>query len=82
MYEIVLSNKAKKQLSKFPKVLRKRMGSVLERMRVRPHHFAKKLSGVPYFSQRVGEYRIIIEIQNKKLIVLVIEIEHRKQVYK
>ncbi|MEN9597687.1 MAG: hypothetical protein RL236_2121 [Pseudomonadota bacterium] len=31
---------------------------------------------------RIGDYRIICEIQDQKVIVMVIEVEHRSKVYK
>lgn len=31
---------------------------------------------------RVGDYRILCDIQDKKLIVLVVDIDHRRQVYR
>ena len=82
MYELVLSDKAKKQLSKLPSNLQERIGIVFERIKIRPHHFVKKIVGTKYFRLRVGDYRIIIDIQNKILIIYILEISHRKKVYK
>ena len=31
---------------------------------------------------RIGDYRILCNIQDKKLIVIVVEINHRKDIYK
>lgn len=81
MYEIILSDNAKKELSKLSQEIKNRIGSVLERIRIRPHYFVKRLVGSKYFRLRVGDYRIIIDIQQDKLIILVIEIGHRKNIY-
>lgn len=35
-----------------------------------------------YWRYRVGDYRIICDIRDNELIVLVIEIDHRSQIYK
>lgn len=35
-----------------------------------------------YWRYRVGDYRIICDLQDKKLIVLVVEIGHRADVYR
>ncbi|MGV1870708.1 type II toxin-antitoxin system RelE family toxin [Agrobacterium rosae] len=35
-----------------------------------------------YWRYRVGDYRILCDIQDNKLVVLVIEIGHRKEVYR
>ncbi len=82
MYEIVLSEKAKKQLKKFSEDLRNRVGRALEKIRIRPHHFVKRIVGTKYFRLRVGDYRIILDIVNKNLIIYVIEVRHRKNIYK
>lgn len=43
---------------------------------------AKKLSGRDGYRIRVGDYRIIYEIQKSLLIVLVIDIGHRREIYR
>ncbi len=35
-----------------------------------------------YWRYRVGDYRILCDIQDNKLVVLVIEIGHRREVYR
>lgn len=43
---------------------------------------ASKLSGQrPFYRVRVGDYRVIYEIQEKILVVLVIKVGHRREVY-
>jgi mRNA interferase RelE/StbE len=34
-----------------------------------------------YWRYRVGDYRIVCELQDKELLILVIEVGHRKDVY-
>jgi mRNA interferase RelE/StbE len=81
MYQIILSDKAKKQLEKLSPDIRDRIGNVLERIKIRPYHFVKRKEGTPYFIARIGEYRAILHIFNDKLIVMVLEIGHRKNIY-
>ena len=82
MYELFLSDKAKKQLKRFPQQLQDKIGASFERIRVRPFHFVKRKQGTPYFILRIGEYRAILDIKQNKLIILVIEVKHRKKIYK
>lgn len=42
----------------------------------------KKLSGRPAWRIRVGPYRIIYEIHDGRLVVLVVAIGHRREVYR
>ena len=41
-----------------------------------------KLSAMDYFRVRQGNYRIIYEIEDDKLIVVVVKVGHRRDVYK
>jgi mRNA interferase RelE/StbE len=82
MYEIIFSDKAKKQLEKLPGNIQERIGGFLERIKIRPHSFVKKLVGTKYFRGRVGDYRVILDIQSGVLLIMVLEIGHRKNIYK
>ena len=82
MYEIDLSDKAKKQLSKPSQDVKNRIGRVFERIKIRPYHFVKRKQGTPYFILRIGEYRAILNIKNNALIIIVLEIGPRGKIYK
>jgi len=81
MYEIIVSDKAKKQLSKLSQDIRDRIGIALERIRIRPQHFVLRLVGSPYYRLRVGDYRVILDIINEKLVIMIVEMGHRKNIY-
>ncbi len=82
MYEIVFSDKAKQQFKKLEKQIQERIGSVLERIKIRPHSFVEKLVGEQGYKLRVGDYRVFLDIDNYKLIILILKLGHRKNVYK
>jgi len=82
MYEIEYHKSALKQLNKLPQDTKIRILKTLERIRIRPHSFIKSLSGSPYFRLRVGDYRLILDVKNNKLIIIVLELGHRKNIYK
>ena len=81
LYEIVFSQKAKKQLFKLERSIQERIISALERIRIRPESYITKLVGDPGYKLRVGDYRLIMDIDKGKLLVLVIKIGHRKNIY-
>ena len=81
MYDILLSETAKRQLEKLPHELQTRIGIALERIRVRPFHFVARLVGSPYFRLRVGDYRVILDIQQNTLTLFVIEMGHRRNIH-
>ena len=82
MYNIVFSDIAKKQINKLEKSVQERIGTVLERIKIRPHAFVEKLVGEPGYKLRIGDYRIFLDIFNNELIIFVIKIGDRKNVYK
>jgi len=80
MYKLIYSQEALKQLKKFSRDARARIISTLERIRIRPYPYIKKLVGNPYFSLRVGDYRVILNIIEDKLRIFVIEVGHRRNI--
>ncbi len=81
-YYIEFSLRAVKDLKRLEKNIQENIISVLERIIVRPHDFVKRLVGSKYFMLKVSQYRIIIDIQNEKLQIIIITIGHRKNIYK
>jgi len=81
MYVVEFSKKAEKQLYKLEINLQKRIVETLERIKIRPHSFVKKLVNSKYFRLRIGEQRIILDIREDKLLIFVIELGHRKNIY-
>ncbi len=82
MYEIFFTKTAEQQLKKLPKNIKNEIGSALERIKIRPFSYIKKLRNSRYYKLRVGRYRIILDANPIKLIILVIEIGHRSEIYK
>ena len=81
-YSLLYSKKAEKQLLKMETIHRQRILSVLERIRIRPHSFVVKLSSTGLFRLRVGDYRIIMKIFDTEIIILVVDVGHRKNIYR
>jgi len=81
VYSLVYSATALKHLKKLDKEIQIRIISTLERIRVRPYPHVKKLVESPYFRLRVGDYRVILDIKENKLLIFIIEVGHRKKVF-
>ncbi|MFA5176272.1 MAG: type II toxin-antitoxin system RelE/ParE family toxin [Candidatus Nanoarchaeia archaeon] len=81
MYEIIFSDTAKKQLEKLEKSVQERIIKALERIKIRPESYITKLIGDPGYKFRVGDYRLILDVNRDKLQILVIKVGHRKNVY-
>ena len=81
MYNVIFSDLASKQLKKLEKNIQNRILSALERIRLRPESYVKKLVGESGFRLRVGDYSAILDIQRHELLILVIKVGHRRNIY-
>ena len=82
MHKIIFSKKAEREFLKLDRPVQRRIVAVLERIRVRPGRYLTRLSGLPYYKLRVGDYRLIIDLQDDVMIVYVIKVANRRNVYK
>lgn len=82
MYEIFFTDEAKKHLAALSSDARARIGAALERIKIRPHHFVKRLYNSPYYRLRVDDYRIILDIKDTELVIYLIELGLRGSIYK
>ena len=80
-YTIVFSKKASNQLKKLDKTTQERIFKALERIRIRPEKYVQKLVGSSEFRLRVGDYRLILDIDKERIQILVLKIGHRKNIY-
>jgi len=82
-YSVDILRSAQKQLAKVDHQDRSRIIAAIRELGNQPHPpGSKKLSGRPAWRIRVGVYRVIYEICDDRLLVLVIAIGHRKDIYR
>ena len=83
-YEIIIKPSAEKAFGKLPNALQVRILEALEQLSVnpRPSGVKKLKSAFNIYRIRVGEYRVIYSINDTVLIVTVVKIAHRKDVYR
>ena len=81
-YNLILSHKFDRDFSRLEKTLQDRVVWSLRNLNENPHA-GKQLKGKlrDVLSWRVGNYRILYQIQEEKLIVFAISVRHRKHVY-
>ena len=87
IFKVEYTEKAKKSIKKLDNSVRMMIKAWIEKNLVgtsdpRKHGkgLTSNLSG--YWRYRVGDYRILTEIQDDRLIILVIEVGHRRDIYK
>jgi mRNA interferase RelE/StbE len=83
-YRIEFLKTAKKELAKLPQQIQKRIAAKIDTLLLDPYPSdSKKLkNGNGRFRIRVGDYRIIYRLEDDQLVILVIKIGHRRDVYK
>lgn len=86
-YQIIFNKKADKQLRKIDIIQQRMIVNWIERNLENtddPKKLGKALKGnlKNYWRYRVGDYRIIAEINDDEIKILIINIGHRKDIYK
>ena len=82
MYQLVIDRYAQKQLGKIPPPHFNRIIKAINELadNARPIGY-RKLTGRPGYRIRIGDYRVIYNIEDKILTVFVIDIGYRKDIY-
>lgn len=81
-YQLLYLPGARKDLLGLAPEVARRAQKALERLAGDPR-LGKPLRGelTPFWSYRVGDYRIVYEIRGSELVVLVLLVGHRREVY-
>jgi len=85
-YDVLFSGQAKKSLGKIDRYQAKIIVAWIEKNLVgchNPREHGKPLTGDKkgYWRYRVGEYRLIADVQDKYVRILLINIAHRREIY-
>ncbi len=82
-YSIEFVPSAVKALAKLESLTRKRIQTAIDKLATDPFPpGVKKLQGDDAYRIRVGDYRVIYDVQRGRLTVLVIRIGHRREIYR
>jgi mRNA interferase RelE/StbE len=83
-YQVRLLVTARRQLLRVPTRIRSRIGDAIRALAAdpRPPGCKKLAAGADYFRIRVGDYRVLYEVRDRDVLVLVIKIGHRRDVYR
>lgn len=82
-YELMIRPSVKKDVKKIPDADLRKILERIEALREDPRPPGSvKLSGMEYYRIRQGDYRIVYEIQDAVLVVIVIKVGHRRDIYR
>ena len=81
-YRIEFEPAAARALGKLERSVQKRIQGVLEILALTPRPpAAKKLVGSELWRVRTGDYCIVYAIEDERLVVVVVKVGHRREVY-
>ncbi len=82
MYKIIFENQPLKFFKKLEKEIQIRITKKIEELKTNPH------LGIPLIGDlagqwklRIGDYRLIYKVINNELVILVLKLGHRKNIY-
>lgn len=83
-YTVELSNRAKRDLAALSPQVQTRIVKALRKLEANPRPAGiEKLKGEDNaYRLRVGDYRVLYEVHDKILLVLVVRVGHRREVYR
>jgi mRNA interferase RelE/StbE len=83
VWKIKFDPRAEKKLSKLDKPIQKRiLNFIKEKLITNPRKYSKMLverDGL--YRARIGDYRIIFAIRDSELVIILIDIGHRREIY-
>ena len=84
MYSIKILRKAAKELRKIDRQYQGRIAEAIDALERDPRpHGCKKMQGYESrYRIRVGDYRVIYDIEDEQVVVVVLRIRHRKDAYR
>ena len=85
MYKIIFAKEAQKALMRLPRDTAFLVRQKLEQLAVDPYApnmNARKLQNRAGYRLRIGDWRVIYEVQNDELVILVLKIAPRGEVYR
>ena len=82
-FQIILPKSVQKELDRLPDEIARRILSRLAALETNPRPAdVKKLKGRDAWRIRVGDYRVIYEIHDRILQIIVVTVGHRREIYR
>ena len=83
MFKVEYAKGVAKDLKALPKAVRRRALDITEKVLAMNPHLGKPLAGAykGLWKYRIGDYRIVYSIEKERMVVFVLRIRNRKDVY-
>ena len=80
-YTVIWTAKSLKGLKQLPRKNALKIVTFVEKIRDDPRTHLQQLQGSPYFKLRVGKYRVIVDLEKEAMIVYIMKVGKRGNVY-
>ena len=81
-YQIIWSDKSRENLRGMEIGIVRRIVRKVNELELAPYHFVEKMTDVNCWKLRVGDYRILMDINEDKKKIQILKVGHRRNVYK
>lgn len=82
-YAITFRPKAARQLKKLPEAIQSQIRTRITALAEDPRpHGCKKLAAKDEYRIRVGSYRVLYQINDKTVVILIADVDDRKNIYR
>jgi mRNA interferase RelE/StbE len=81
-FEIVWAEPAVEALRKMEKLVARQIIKKVDELKESPYKNVRKLMNSPYFRIRVGDYRVIFDVDPRLSRISIVKVGHRKSMYK
>lgn len=81
-WQVIWSEKSVKQLEKTDKKTAQRIFNAVLDCSDEPFKNVIRLTNSPFYRLRAGNYRVILDLQQSRMIIFVVETDHRGRIYK
>jgi len=76
IFKVEYTSKSRQDLKKLPLDIAQNIILSINSIKADPYSYVKKIKGTknhPLYTHRVGEYRVILDIEDERLLIIVIE---------
>ena len=73
-YSFFWTDRSRKDLDKLPGQISKRIVDKIESLSEHPYRTAERCEGYPYYHQRIGFYRAILDIDDSSLLISILKV--------
>lgn len=82
-YRIEFAPRAARQFRKLPSNVQQRLRPAIDKLAENPRPpGSERIQGQDLYRVRVGDYRVVYEVRDQVLVVLITKVGHRREVYR